>query len=447
MIPSSTDTIFAFATAPIRSGVAVLRISGQHIPSVFAALSLTKPLTPRMAQLVVLRDSVSQELIDEALALYFPAPHSFTGEDVLELHIHGSKAVMNRLLGVLGALPSLRLAEAGEFSRRAFINGKMDLIEAEGLADLIDAETTMQARQALRQMRGDMGRVYEQLRIDVLRVLALLEAYMDFPDEDIPESVLNTINDDVKSLCSQIETLLADEKTGERIRDGVEVIILGAPNAGKSSLLNAIAKRDVAIVSPEMGTTRDMIEVHLNLGGCPVTIIDTAGLRDTEGYVEKEGIKRALERAENASIIIELYDLVTETEFISKSSWESDISTIKVGNKLDICSQDNLSYNYPKDMILISTVTGQGIDKLITTIKCIASENLSQHESVIITRERHRKALEETLSHLARFDNTAPIELNGEECRRATHALGRVTGKVSVDDVLDIVFSTFCIGK
>lgn len=443
----TADTIFAFASAPVRSGVVVLRISGPHIDTVLKALSISPPLPPRKAQRVTLMDASTHQTIDEALALFFPAPHSFTGEDVLELHIHGSQAIMARLIALLAALPHLRLAQAGEFSKRAFIHGKMDLVAAEGLIDLIDAQTSSQADQALRQLQGHTGRVYEQLRTDTLRSLALLEAYMDFPDEDLPESVLASITADVAGLAKRIEGMLADGKKGQKLREGLEIILLGAPNAGKSSLLNALARRDVAIVSPIAGTTRDIIEVSLNLAGYPVTFIDTAGLRETQHSIEKEGIRRALERAENALLILEIIDIVSPTESYIKSSLKNPIRTLKIYNKLDHCTHASPQKDSCTDTFYISCLTGQGIDELIATITCIITDSYAQSEPALITRERHRLALEETKFHLEQFSEKSAIEINGEHLRRATTTLGSITGKISVDDVLDVIFSTFCIGK
>lgn len=442
---TTNDTIFALATAPIKSGVAVLRISGPRATDCLAALGVTTP-KPRMATLAKLRHPATGAIIDSALILYFPAPHSFTGEQVAELHTHGSRAVSAELLSVLGGLPGFRLAEPGEFSRRAFLNNKMDLTQAEGLADLIEAETSAQARQAMRQMEGGVGRTYDALRSRILRTLALLEAYIDFPDEEIPESVMGEVADGIDALKTEIAGLLADGHRGERVREGIEILIMGPPNAGKSTLLNAIAKREVAIVSPEAGTTRDMLEVHLDLGGYPVTLVDTAGLREAAGEIEGEGIRRARARAEKAELVLHLQDINSYTEQSSKELDINAIDTLTVLTKCDMTIGASLS---PKTshIITISAQTGEGMDLLLDTLATHIASRYASVGSSLITRERHRIALTQCLYHLTHFTPDAPLELNGEELRLAAKSLAVITGNITVDDVLDIVFSSFCIGK
>lgn len=435
------QTIFALATAPLKSGVAVLRISGPHAADALTLFAITPP-TPRTATLATLRHPNSGETIDSALILTFSAPHSFTGEHVVELHTHGSRAIISELLALLGTLPHFRLAEAGEFSRRAFLNNKMDLTEAEGLADLIDAETTAQARQAARQMQGHLGKRYDTMRSRILRTLALLEAYIDFPDEDIPQSVMGEVEEGITALIYEIDTALGDGNRGERLREGIEIVIIGPPNAGKSTLLNTIAKREIAIVSPEAGTTRDMLEVYLDIGGFPVTLIDTAGLHEGRGEIEIEGIRRARERASKAELVIRLFDITTNTESLNDILAPEGVTTLTIFSKSDTAPE-----RIKPDMLTLSAHTGEGIDALLSAITTHITSRYTGAESSLITRQRHRTALEQCRTHLAHFSPDTPLELNGEELRLAARALATITGNITVDDVLDIVFSSFCIGK
>ena len=442
---TSTDTILALATAPIKSGVAVLRISGPRAHESLALLGVTTP-TPRVATLATLRHPATGEPIDSALVLTFTAPHSFTGEHVVELHTHGSRAVIATLLAVLSAADGFRLAEPGEFSRRAFLNNRMDLTQAEGLADLIDAETATQARQATRQMQGETGKIYDGLRGRILRTLALLEAYIDFPDEEIPESVMDEVNQGIHALTQQIADLLEDGRRGERLREGIEIVIIGPPNAGKSTFLNTIAKRDIAIVSPEAGTTRDMLELHLDLGGYPVTLIDTAGLHEgkggTLGEVEAEGIRRARARASNAELVLRLFDINTNPE------QHPDILAIQAKDSITLFTKSDTAHAPRKPNILaVSAHTGEGVDAVLDRITTHIRSRYEGAGNALITRQRHRAALESCLAHLRRFTPDAPLELNGEELRLAARALATITGTITIDDVLDIVFSSFCIGK
>ncbi len=438
---SQRPTIFALASAAGRAGVSVFRISGPRARQALVALGVEKAFEPRVATLVTL--SHNNQKIDQALALYFPAPHSFTGEDVVELHTHGSRAIMRMLLDALGSIESLRLAEAGEFARRAFMHGKLDLVEAEGLADLIDAETASQHRQAIRQMGGQTTQRVEALRGAILEPLALMEAYIDFPDEDIPEEVLTEATQRVEALVKKLSELLDDGGIGEKIREGLDVVILGPPNAGKSSLLNALAKRDAAIVSPEAGTTRDLIEVALDIGGYAVTLVDTAGIRTTDAAIESEGIRRALHRAEHADITLHVRDIATITES------SSDLKGLNPKNHLVAATKSDLAPlpDLPFTAYAISTQTGDGIAALMDALKEKIGERMESVASPLITRARHRAAIAEALAALTRFDAHAPLELSCEELRLAAAAIGKITGKIWVDDVLDLVFSRFCIGK
>jgi len=434
----TAQTIYALASAPGRSGVSVFRISGPEARTTLKALGVEKPLEPRLATLLTLRKE--KEIIDQALGLFFPAPHSFTGEDVVELHTHGSRAVTKLLLEALNGISGLRLAEAGEFARRAFLNNKIDLVEAEGLADLIDAETASQHRQATRQFTGNTTLRVEALREKILEPLALLEAYIDFPDEEIPESVLTQTNNGVAALTKEIRQLLDDNGVGEKIREGLEIVILGPPNAGKSSLLNALARRDAAIVSAEAGTTRDLIEVQMEIAGYAVTLVDTAGIRETESAIEAEGIRRAQARADEADLTLYLQDIEKINHFCHK---QLGPDAIMLATKSDLAPLPKL----PFPILPISVETGTGIPELIALLTEKIAAIMDAHTPPLITRARHREALKLALQSLEKFTMNAPLELACEELRLAARAIGRITGKVAVDDVLDLVFSRFCIGK
>lgn len=432
------DTIYAVSTPPGRGGVAVIRVSGSEAGSALDGLIAGDRPAPRVATLGVLRHPLSGEMLDKALALWFPAPRSFTGEDAAELHLHGGRAVVDGVLGALSTLPRLRIAEPGEFTRRAFTNGKMDLTEAEGLADLIDAETQAQRRQALDQMGGALGRLYEGWRRELIRVLAYLEADLDFPDEDLPEGVADQVRPKIIELLSAIDVHLADNRRGERLRSGVQIAILGPPNAGKSSLLNALAQRDVAIVSEIAGTTRDVIEVHLDLGGYPVILADTAGLRETSDAIEDEGVRRALRRAEAADLKLFLTDAREETPAEPVAD-----GAILVFNKTDLAPGFQLPF---PAACAVSVRTGAGLPVLLKLLEERVSSVIAG-PNVALTRARHREALEECRFSLSRSLEADLPELGAEDVRLATRALGRITGKVDVEDLLDVIFRDFCIGK
>lgn len=425
-----TETIVALATPHGKSGVAVVRLSGSKALAALQALSPCPAPPPRTAQLRTLTHPSTGEAIDRALVLYFNAPHSFTGEEVVELHVHGSRAVIHKLFACVCAVEGVRLADAGEFTRRAFVNGKLDLLEVEALADLIDAETEHQRVQALKQLSGTASQHYHALRESIIHALALIEAYIDFPDEDIPEATLQRFHHGLQSVTDQVTLLLADNGAGERIRDGFTVVILGAPNVGKSTLLNALAKRDIAIVSDLAGTTRDLLEVHMDIGGYPVTLIDTAGIREHAESIEAIGIARALQRAEHADIVLWLMDTPCPAP---------RPDAVPVLTKADLGTK-------AKDMLAISAQTGEGIDCLINIIKQRLGTIVGV-ESPLITRARHRQHLELALTCLKRGQTPLPLELTCEELRLAAREIGKITGKIAVDELLDVVFSTFCIGK
>ena len=443
-------TIFGVASAIGRSGIAVIRISGPDSLAALAQFTIRKPET-RKAELrkIVFND----EVIDEALVIYFKAPHSFTGEDVVELHTHGSRAVVKRVLEVLGGIKNLRLAEPGEFSKRAFLNGKMDLAEAEGLADLIDAETTAQARQAMRQMQGLTSKLYEQWRQQIIQCLAFIEAYIDFPDEDLPVELTDDLNGKIGKLRSSIRDYLNDGKRGEKIREGIYVAIIGAPNVGKSSILNYLAGRDAAIVSEVAGTTRDVIEVVMEISGYKVIIADTAGIRESLDEVENEGIRRALQRASEADIKLLVLEAGAADE---KIMGLADADSIIVFNKFDLFRHCGLDPQSPSNAGYrlrigvrndVSSKTGEGMELLISQISQKLEQKFAQSEAPLITQARHREALAAALDALQNFNLTKPIELTAEDLRYAASAIARITGRIDVDDILDVVFSKFCIGK
>lgn len=397
---------------------------------------------PRVAQRRRLIDPQSGEALDHGLILWFPAPRSATGEDVAELHLHGSRAVIAAVMQALVRL-GLRLAEPGEFTRRAFLNGKLDLLQAEAVADLAAAETEAQRRQAIRQLGGELGDVYRGWRDRLTRILAHLEAAIDFPDEDLPPEIEGRIIGETDLLVAEIEHHLADGHRGERLRDGIDVAILGPPNAGKSSLLNRIARRDVAITSPLPGTTRDVIEVAIDLGGYPVVLADTAGLRDSADAIEQEGKRRALQRAEQAEIRLFVFDIAHPADAAGASAWPG-ADTILVANKIDLVPAADTDLSPPA--LPVSALTGEGIDRLLTLL----GERVAQTyriEAPVLTRARHRQALEEAAAALRRLFSAVLPELRAEDLRLALRSLGRITGAVDVEDLLDVIFRDFCIGK
>jgi tRNA modification GTPase len=435
------DTIFALASAAGRAGVQVIRISGPAAGSTLQALAGTLP-RPRLARLAGLTDPATGELFDKALLLWFPAPASFTGEDVAELHLHGGRAVLTAATSALTHL-GLRVAEPGEFSRRAFENGKLDLTEAEAIADLVDAETAAQRRQALRQMEGALGQLYEGWRHRLTRALAHLEADIDFPEEDLPGGLSDAVRPVVLTLVDELSAHLADQGRGERLRDGISIAILGAPNAGKSSLMNAIARRDVAIVSNQAGTTRDVIEVQLDLGGYPVLLADTAGLRDAADQVESEGIRRALDRAAKADLKLLVFDGLSDPDPATLALADAD--ALLVMNKADQPGATPPLSDRP--VLQVSARTGDGVPALLQALTDEVSRRYAPSGAPALTRARHRAALEECRENLQRALSAPLPELAAEDVRLAARALGRITGRVDVEELLDVIFRDFCIGK
>lgn len=450
------DTIFALASAPGRGGVAVIRLSGPQAGAALERLSGKPCPPPRLASRARFMDPRDGAVLDDGLVLWFPGPASFTGEDVVELQGHGGRAVTESLLDALCQIPGLRPAEAGEFSRRAFHNGKLDLTQAEAIADLVNAETAAQQRQALRQMDGALATLYDGWRSGLVRSLAHLEAYIDFPDEDLPPEVDQGARDGILSLAQAIDRHLADGHRGERLRDGLSVAIVGAPNAGKSSLVNALARRDAAIVSATAGTTRDVVEVHLDLGGYPVVLADTAGLRETAEDIEAEGIRRAQARAAQADLKVAVFDGTSWPQLDSHTVNLVDDSTLVVINKGDQFDTASLLAALQAETalvagqrpVLVSVKSGDGMTAFLATLEEAVKARLESHGSApALTRARHRTALEDCATCLHRSLRAPALELMAEDLRLAARALGRITGRVDVEDLLDVIFRDFCIGK
>ncbi len=438
---SEADTIYALSTAPGRAGIAVLRLSGPAAGMAMAALAGAVP-PPRQARRVRFRDPADGAAIDDGLALFFPGPRSVTGEDVAELHVHGSRAVVAALLACLGRMPGLCLAEPGGFTRRAFINGKLDLTAAEGLADLVAAETAAQRRQALRQLEGGLGRLTEAWRERLMVAQARLEAAIDFPDEDLPAGLWDEVRAAAAALGAEIGAHLADDRRGERLREGLAVAILGPPNAGKSSLMNLLARREVAITAATAGTTRDVIEVALDLAGYPVTLADTAGLRPAADTVEAEGVARARARAASADLKLVLYDAARPQELAALAD-VIDADALVIANKIDLLAPGAA----PPAGMALSVATGAGVEALLARLGAEVAARLAPGAAPLVTRARHREALAACRDALLRFE-TAPLpELAAEDLRTAARALGRITGRVDVEDMLDRLFAEFCIGK
>lgn len=444
----SVDTIYALSSGTGVAGVAVIRLSGPAAGATLAALAGPLP-HPRRAALRAIRDPASGEVLDRGLVLWFPAPASFSGEDMVELQVHGSRAVVADLFDVLAGMDGLRLAEAGEFTRRAWRNGRLDLTAAEGLADLIAATTSAQRRQAVRQAGGELARLHDGWRGRLLRALAHMEAWLDFPDEELPTGIRAGIDADLAALSRDIAAHLSDARRGERLRQGYTVAIIGPPNAGKSSLLNALARRDVAIVSPVPGTTRDVIEVQLDLGGWPVLLLDTAGLRPTDDAVEREGTRRALARATAADLVL-LLQPADATADDGLPALPEGVAVLRVRSKSDLRATEDDPHVVSGDVIDLSILTDAGLQPLLVELTRRAALALQGGAAVIPTRVRHRDGLIRCLAAIDRAraqPADLPPELLAEDLRLAVRALGRITGRVDVEDLLDVIFRDFCIGK
>lgn len=442
---SPDQTIFALSSGRAPSAIAIIRVSGPQTRAAVERLCGQLP-SPRLAQFATLRD-LDGSAIDESVTLWFPGPHSATGEDVAEFHVHGGRAVIAAMFDALGAIDGLRPAEPGEFTRRAFENGKLDLTEAEGLDDLIHADTDRQRRQALRHLKGLLGTKAETWRQQIIEASALIEAGIDFSDEgDVSAELVAPALKKVAALKSEIQETLISSAQSERLREGLTVAIAGPPNVGKSTLLNRLARRDAAIVSPHAGTTRDVIEVHLDLDGYPVTVIDTAGVRETHDPVEQEGVRRARDRARTSDLVLWLVDANDTTA--RRPEAEDDHAPIWiVHNKVDLIASKNL--DAARAQFDISASRGDGVPELIAALVSYAQDYFGAGEMALVSRARHRTLLQETVAALDRAGRSADRgdELLAEELRIAIHSLGRLTGRVDVEDILDVIFREFCIGK
>ncbi len=461
------QTIFALSSGRPPTAIAIVRVSGAQAGRALETLASRRP-APRVATRALLRDA-QDEAIDDAVVLWFPAPASATGEDVAEFHVHGGRAVLAALFAALSRFDDVRPAEPGEFTRRAFENGKIDLTEAEGLDDLIHADTDQQRRQALRQLKGLLGDKARDWRRQIIEAAALIEAGIDFADEgDVPEELVAPALARIVALKDEIEQALAASAHSERLRDGLVVAIAGAPNVGKSTLMNALARREVAIVSPHAGTTRDAIEVQLDLGGYPVTLIDTAGIRETDDPVEQEGVRRARARAGDADLVLWLTDARPLTDQ-PMDDLVTDTPRWLVRNKLDLDAENQAQIDAgilaagrglfrggitepgsaPERNFAISASRGDGVPELVRAVGCYAEQYFGAGESGLLGRERHRDLLRTTVEMLHRSISLRDRgdELVAEELRAAAFSLGRLLGRVDVEDLLDVIFRDFCIGK
>ena len=442
-------TIYALSTGPGISGVAIIRVSGKETSKIIMLLTKSKLPEPRVATLRNITKINSLELIDEGIILWFPGPYSYTGEDMAEFHVHGSKAVIEELQTSLSKIESCRLAEPGEFTKLAFQNGKINLLKAESIADLVSSETEIQRQQAIKIMKGKSADKFNDLRKKLLKILSHVEAKIDFPDEDLPEDILINIKKTSSEIMLNIKKILDDQKVGERIREGFKIAIIGPTNAGKSSLLNHLPNRDVAIVSETAGTTRDVIEIHLNIDGYPVVISDTAGIRDSKNEIEKKGIKFALDRAENADLKL----IVVEAKNVDFKGILRDLmdkNAILVINKSDLLDNE-LSPEIKKlDHVLISIRNNTNIDSLILNIKNKLKNKFNTSDDILITRSRHRQHLEQCFEFLKNFEEKNEVndfDKAAEDLRLASRQLGMIVGKVDVEEILGSIFQDFCVGK
>ena len=442
-------TIYALSSGPGISGIAVIRISGQETSKIIKLLTGKEFPKPRVATLRKINKINTSELIDEGLILWFPGPESYTGEDMAEIQVHGSKAVVDALHSSLSDIENCRLAEPGEFTKLAFQNGKINLLKAESIADLISSETEIQRQQAIKIMNGKSADQFNFLREKLLKILSHVEAKIDFPEEDLPNNILDEIKNSSDEVINKIKKILNDQKVGERIREGFKIAILGPTNAGKSSLMNHLSNRDVAIVSEIAGTTRDVIETHLNIDGYPVIISDTAGIRDSKDEIEKKGIKLSLNRAEEADLKLVVVD-AKSLDFTDVLKGLLDENAILVINKSDLLEKDIDPEIKKTNHVLISIKENKNIEELILKIKNNLKNKFITSDDILITRERHRQHLQQCLDHLNNFNQKKEIEdfdKAAEDLRLATRHLGMIVGKVDVEEILGSIFNDFCIGK
>ena len=442
-------TIYALSTGPGVSGVAIIRISGSESSKVIKSLTGKEIPSPRMATLRKINNISTFELIDEGIIVWFPGPESYTGEDMAEIHVHGGKAIVLAVQNEISKVKNCRLAEPGEFTKLAFQNGKINLLKAESIADLISAETEIQRKQAIKIMKGKSSEKFNQLREKLLKILSFVEAKIDFPEEDLPEDNLKKIKKDSSEVLNEIKKILNDQKVGEIIREGFKIAIVGPTNAGKSSLLNNLSSREVAIVSEIAGTTRDVIEVHLNVDGYPVIISDTAGIRDSKNEIEKKGIKLSLNKAENADLKL----VVVDAKNPNISPFLNDLlkkDAILVINKSDLLKETLDKKISEFNHVLISLKDNSNIDKLIEKIKDQLKNKFLFGDDILITRERHRQHLIQCVDYLKNFSEKNYIkdfDKAAEDLRLATRHLGMIVGKVDVEEILGSIFNDFCIGK
>ena len=442
-------TIYALSSGPGISGIAVIRVSGILTKKVLKNLTFSSLPKPKVASLRKFKNPQTKELIDEGILLWFPGPHSYTGEDMAEFHIHGSKAVIDAIHSSISNIDGCRLAEPGEFTKIAFQNGKINLLKAESISDLVSSETEIQRQQAIKIMSGKSSDKFNSLRERLLKVLSNIEAKIDFPEEDLPSNILQNIHFEIKSIKDEIKKILNDQKVGERIREGFKIAIVGPTNAGKSSLLNYLSKRDVSIVSDIAGTTRDVIEAHLNLDGLPVVISDTAGIRNSKDEIEKKGIKLALDKAENADLNIIVLE-PKNVNFTGFLKYFIPNKSILVINKIDLGAKQINDEIKKYNPIYISIKEDKNLDTLINNIKNNLKNSFISPKDIFITRKRHRDNLEKCVEHLNRFEEKKSIDdfdKGAEDLRLATRYLGTIVGKVDVEEILGSIFSDFCIGK
>ncbi len=442
-------TIYALSSGPGISGIAVIRISGSKAEEIVKLITNSQLPKPRQATLKKFNKINNSELIDEGILIWFPGPESYTGEDMAEIHVHGSIAVVRAILDQLSKIENCRLAEPGEFTKIAFQNEKINLLKAESISDLISAETEIQRQQAIKIMSGKSSDKFNSLREKLLKILSNVEAKIDFPEDDLPDDVIKNIKNDTEKIRLEIEKILNDQKVGERIREGFKIAIIGPANAGKSSLLNHLSNRDVAIVSEIAGTTRDVIEAHLNLNGYPVVISDTAGIRESQDEIEKKGIKLALKRAEDADLNI----IVIEPKSVNFTGFLNDLiseKSIIVINKIDLGYKDVNQQIEKFNPIFLSIKNETNLDELINRIKEKLKNKFVSSNETLITRERHRQSLEACVQNLINFEeknSEEDFDKAAEDLRLATRHLGMIVGKVDVEEILGSIFKDFCIGK
>ncbi len=440
-------TIYALASAPGRAAIAVIRLSGPATASALEALTGRTLPAPRQASVRRLIDPSSGEVLDDGLALWFPAPASYTGEDSAELHLHGGRAVLDGIIEALARLPGLRPAEPGEFTRRAVTNGRLDLTRAEAVADLVDAVTGEQRRQALAQLAGSLDTLYSGWNECLRRILAHVEAAIDFPDEDLPDNVIDGIDRDIADLIAAMENHLDDHRRAERLREGISVAIVGAPNVGKSSLMNRLAQRDAVIVSEQAGTTRDIVEVDMEIGGFEVLLADTAGLRDSDQAIEAEGIRRARARAASADLTLVVVDATRLSETSGDIEALVDARSLVVANKCDLAPVVPDELVHGQIVWPISCATGEGLDGLMAGLRAKLWALWPNRDGPGPSRERHRAGVAAAIEAMRRARGAALAELRGEDLRMALRALDRLTGHTDVEALLDVIFRDFCIGK